>query len=51
MLRIFMSETVKAESILFVVVTGIALSTAKTSGLFYGTIILGGFALFEAIFN
>ena len=51
MLRIFMSKTVKAESILFVVVTGIALSTAKTSGLFYGTIILGVFALFEAIFN
>ena len=51
MLRIFMSKTVKAETILFVVVTGIALSTAKTSGLFYGTIILGGFALFEAIFN
>jgi len=51
MLRIFMSKTVKAETILFVVVTGIALSTAKTSGLFYGTIILGSFALFEAIFN
>ena len=50
-LRIFMSETVKAETILFVVVTGIALSTAKTSGLFYGTFILGSFALFEAIFN
>ena len=51
MLRIFMSETVKAESLLFVVVTGIALSTAKTSGIFYSIIILGVFALFQAVLN
>jgi hypothetical protein len=51
MLRFFMSETVKAESILFVLVTGIALSTAKTSGIFYGIIILGVFALFQVVFN
>ena len=51
MLRIFMSENVKAESILFVVVTGIALSTAKTSGIFYSIIILGVFTLFEAVLN
>ena len=51
MLRIFMSKTVKAQTILFVVVTGIALSTAKTSGIFYSIIILGVFALFQAVLN
>ena len=51
MLRFFMSETIKAESILFILVTGIALSTAKTSGIFYGIIILGVFAFFQVVFN
>ena len=51
MLRIFMSETVKAESILFVLATGIALFTAKTSGVFYSLIILGIFVVFQLINN
>ena len=50
-LRFFTSETVKVEPILFVLVTGIALSTAKTSGVFYGILIILGFVVIQAIYN